>query len=368
MKKPIRILILFLIVCSISASIPKVMTAEATGTIHIKPDGSVDPATTLIKRSGDVYTFTDNITFDRTVDFGILVEKGNVTIDGAHLALQGAKKSGSKGIAIGTNNVTIRNINIGDFYVGIALYGNATDPSRYNNIVGNNITDNFIGINLHYSSDNRILHNNFENNTYSISDPDVSSNTWDDGYPSGGNYWSDYNGTDLNGGPYQNTTGSDGIGDKPYAINAGSKDHYPLMALQPYIATLTVVIVSPENETYQANNVNLTCIVSDIASWIGYSLDEQASITVTENTTIQSLSNGQHNLVVYAANAYGETVVSEPAYFSVDVQSGSPAEPVPAWIVASIVIVIVSAGALLIYIRKRRKPSRGAGSSGSVQQ
>jgi hypothetical protein len=51
----------------------------------------------------------------------------------------------------------------------------------------------------------------------------------DNGYPSGGNYWSDYNGTDMYHGPYQNQTGSDGIGDTPYVIDANNTDNYPLM-------------------------------------------------------------------------------------------------------------------------------------------
>jgi len=54
-------------------------------------------------------------------------------------------------------------------------------------------------------------------------------NVWDNGYPSGGNYWSDYNGTDLRKGPGQNVTGSDGIGDTPYIINTNNQDYYPLM-------------------------------------------------------------------------------------------------------------------------------------------
>jgi hypothetical protein len=56
------------------------------------------------------------------------------------------------------------------------------------------------------------------------------ANVWDDGYPSGGNYWSDYNGTDLYSGPYQNQTGSDRIGDTPYVADANNTDRYPLMA------------------------------------------------------------------------------------------------------------------------------------------
>jgi hypothetical protein len=54
-------------------------------------------------------------------------------------------------------------------------------------------------------------------------------NAWNNGYPSGGNYWSDYNGTDFYSGPYQNVTGSDGIGDTSYVIDANNTDDYPLM-------------------------------------------------------------------------------------------------------------------------------------------
>lgn len=59
---------------------------------------------------------------------------------------------------------------------------------------------------------------------------DASSavNIWDDGYPSGGNFWSDYTGTDNFSGPGQDIPGSDGIGDTPYAF-VGAQDNYPLM-------------------------------------------------------------------------------------------------------------------------------------------
>lgn len=53
-------------------------------------------------------------------------------------------------------------------------------------------------------------------------------NVWDDDYPSGGNYWSDYTGVNNFSGPYQNETGSDGIGDAPYIIDVNNRDQYPL--------------------------------------------------------------------------------------------------------------------------------------------
>jgi hypothetical protein len=55
-----------------------------------------------------------------------------------------------------------------------------------------------------------------------------SVNVWDDGVE--GNYWSDYNGTDFYSGPYQNGTGSDGIGDTTYSIDMSNVDRFPLMA------------------------------------------------------------------------------------------------------------------------------------------
>ncbi len=92
--------------------------------------------------------------------------------------------------------------------------------SSSNTLSSNIVSNNNISINLSYSSNNnRIYHNNFIKNIDQAYDSG-NANLWDNDYPSGGNYWSDYTGTDSDG---------DGIGDTPYNISGGSADRYPLM-------------------------------------------------------------------------------------------------------------------------------------------
>jgi parallel beta-helix repeat protein len=95
--------------------------------------------------------------------------------------------------------------------------------SSHNSITENTLTNNDYGIYLgSHSSDNKFYHNNFINNTNQVYIPYSGyANFWDYGYPSGGNYWSDYTGEDANG---------DGIGDAPYVIDEDNADNYPLMS------------------------------------------------------------------------------------------------------------------------------------------
>jgi hypothetical protein len=78
---------------------------------------------------------------------------------------------------------------------------------------------------------NTFYHNDFVNNIkqVNIGSPE-SIQIWDNGYPSGGNYWSNYTGVDLMSGPKQNQPGSDGIGDTPFVVGTNNTDNYPLMA------------------------------------------------------------------------------------------------------------------------------------------
>lgn len=104
--------------------------------------------------------------------------------------------------------------------------------SYNNSIVGNTIARNQYAITLRQSNGNSFYHNNFIDNDQQVDDWSplhLSINTWDLGYPSGGNYWSDHIYVDLHSGPYQNETGSDGIGDTTYIIYGNNVDNYPLV-------------------------------------------------------------------------------------------------------------------------------------------
>ncbi len=125
------------------------------------------------------------------------------------------------------SNIVNSNIIAGSFY-GIRI----SYSSLYNVICGNYFTSNFYQLYFYEATNNAVYHNNFLGPENEI----IGSKNavWDDGYPSGGNYWSDYDGTDLFHGPYQNETGSDGIGDSPYVFDENNQDNYPLMKPYPW--------------------------------------------------------------------------------------------------------------------------------------
>ncbi|MCK4365555.1 MAG: right-handed parallel beta-helix repeat-containing protein [Thermoplasmatales archaeon] len=119
-----------------------------------------------------------------------------------------------------SNNIISGNIISSNGEEGINLLHNTNNNTISDNTISFNVGD--FGIGARDSSiDNIIYHNNIIANSQNAYDE--CSNTWDNGYPSGGNYWSDYTGTDSDG---------DGIGDIPYPIPGDSnQDNYPLMTL-----------------------------------------------------------------------------------------------------------------------------------------
>jgi hypothetical protein len=118
---------------------------------------------------------------------------------------------------------------------------------------------------------------------------------------------------------------------------------------------LIIYILSPENKTYTTDTIPLNFTVTRTTSWIAYSLDGHANVTITGNTTLTGLPNGLHNLTIYAKDTAGNTGTSETVYFSIKTQQSAsfPITEVAAAAVAITVIIAIAAAALLL--KKKRK-------------
>jgi hypothetical protein len=110
-----------------------------------------------------------------------------------------------------------------EFSIRNDIINNTIDDSVgfYDSAINYFIGNTFTGCSVSFwaGSGNHVYHNDFVNVTLS-----GAAATMDDGYPSGGNYWSDYAFGDFDHGPGQNEPGADGIGD----VGKG-RDHYPFL-------------------------------------------------------------------------------------------------------------------------------------------
>jgi parallel beta-helix repeat protein len=115
-------------------------------------------------------------------------------------------------------------------------------------------------------SGNVLYHNNFLTSDWGpIGFYDGSmNNTWDNGYPYGGNYWTNYTGVDIN---------MDGIGDSSYEIDSNNIDRYPLMGMfSDFLATL-------EEQTY-----HITAVCNSTISGFQFSIKRTAK-SISFNVT-----------------------------------------------------------------------------------
>jgi hypothetical protein len=109
-------------------------------------------------------------------------------------------------------------------------------------------------------------------------------------------------------------------------------------------------LLSPVTHSYNESNVPLLFTVDKQIYWMGYSLDCQDNNTVTGNVTLSELTNGAHNITVYAEDTFGNEGASETIIFNIDVPESFPTTLV----IASVITVSVIGIVLLVYFKKRK--------------
>lgn len=200
--------------------------------------------------------------------------------------------------------------------------------SSNNTIIKNDISNNWRGINLVNSSDNQIYHNNILSNSNQAYDDSTGENQWDDGYPSGGNHWSDWISPDTMTGPNQNITGSDGIVDNPYQIDLDSQDNYPLTEpidkippvitnLQPPDQSITnnsQPTISADYSDYSGINITSVLLFVNLLNVILNATITASNITYTPES---AMIDGSHTIYLEVGDVNGN-LATESWSFDID--------------------------------------------------
>jgi len=255
----ITLVAVFLLLANATKS--TVATYSYGDTIVINSDGSVTPASAPVVRSGNTYVVTDDVLMLSSTNEGIKVERDNIVLDGAGHKLRGNGQSSAIYIN-GRLNVTITRFLLDNFYWGLEIRS-----STKCTISENNLTAVMYCIYIEDSSNNKFYHNNIYGVPYYMN----SSNTWDNGYPSGGNYWDGYPYPDVKSGNSQNLPGGDGIGDTPVGTEIFSQggtnvDNYPLMNKQVIANSNSNNSVSPSLSTSPVETSNPTIEPSSVTT------------------------------------------------------------------------------------------------------
>lgn len=111
-----------------------------------------------------------------------------------------------------------------------------------------------------------------------------------------------------------------------------------------------ISVFSIQNKTYVTTDVPLKFTVDEPPSWMSYSLNGQDNVTITGNTTLTDLPEGEHDVTVYATDLAGNNGTAETRYFNIDVPEPFPTAPVVAGVTSAVVVCI----GVLIYFKKRR--------------
>jgi parallel beta-helix repeat protein len=155
--------------------------------------------------------------------------------------------------------------------------------SSGNVVYANIMTYNALAINITNSNNNLFFHNDLISSTSTLNMLNSSGNVWDNGYPSGGNYWSDY----LTQNPNAAEIDGSGIWNTSYVVAAGNVDNYPLV--KPFslhnigVASLflskTVIGQSPTPP--QMSLLQISLKILNLGTY-----DESFTLTVCANSTL----------------------------------------------------------------------------------
>jgi micrococcal nuclease len=147
---------------------------------------------------------------------------------------------------------------------------------------------------------------------------------------------------------------------KDKAGNIGSSEivHFTIQTSPIDVTLPTISIVSPENKTYATSDIPLTFTVNEPVSWIAYSFDNEANVTITGNTTLFGLSDGSHSLIVYAEDLHGN-LASEIIYFAIDTQKTEPQQadtfPSTSQLYMIVIVIVVIAGITGFVVYRKMK-------------
>ncbi len=115
-----------------------------------------------------------------------------------------------------------------------------------------------------------------------------------------------------------------------------------------------ITVTSLQNATFETSIFPLNFTVDHPVTEMAYCLDGQESVPISGNTTLTGLSNGQHNVTVYATDEFGNTGASGTLFFNVN--APEPSAPLVATSVIAVMSVIAGIGALVF--RRKHKQSK----------